>query len=1020
MVPQFLEEPESMAVAPQSSVTLPCKVRDPKSTVVRWKFNGDFVKENDAKKFQINGTDLYIESFKHRRRVESNEGIYQCIARNEAGSLASKPARLSKAALKPFKGREDLHLTVLEGLNINLPCEPPASNPPATILFLVNGSSVISGKSGRFQAFADGSMLIHNASLSDSGQYRCMAVNSVTGRNRTANHIIHLQVLRSTEVKPLEKEPAIILSSTTIKAGKGENTVLECGADGSPPPNITWDRYGGRLAPDRHTVKSGNLHIFNLTQADEGTYLCTANNGIGTQQVKAMELNVEEPPVITTKSDKLDVKAGDAVQLTCEVKGKPVPEIIWYHNAVPATNLITGPENGVTTHTINNIRKSEAGIYQCMSSNDAGMAYSAIEVKVIGDQPAVDNEVPDNIGKILPGGEISGGVMNGSSSKTSRNRDNRRNGKRRKSQKKKKRRKNKKRNRGRPSNDGPTVKLVPPSAPDVVQLSDTSVKLNWTVPSNDGLSITFFRIQYRAIKPKKTQWKTEDTDVRGDQRMYELIHLKQEGTYKFRVAAVYSNNDNKHGPTSKKFTLTTAPYSEPQAPEGAPVIVEVKPVEFQKMHGLNVKWNYVPKKKSPIEGFTLHYKEYSANNNFTALQLLEPTIRSYMIQDLKPATEYTIKVQSFNTAGHSDLSNEVVMRTKGGNPFVPPIGNNGQPIPNVDNQWPSQAPPTPSRPSVDAKEQERNNTQSSSEMLYMVLGIVLGVMMLLLIIFMFMCWWKQRQQRRMMDAMNDAVCRKFQDSSQRIYADSLHKKYPNGGGFGCNGVNGSIPNGHAGNAYTRMNISVNPLSDIDVTNHNGGPNFQATTFVPNGNLPSHYNESDNNFNKINRSMDGSVHSTSHHSQQCIETLDSMGGGEAPACPPSPHCQVPTGFNSDFNSDSQQESYSRGGCDPHMGMSPQGSSRDIGVHYSCDSLTTSEGGANSGKPKRRRKRVMSRDHGMRDQATNTDLSSNEGTIEFSSYDRALSSSQISGQNSFQTQTFTSSSPNSQLTQSNEEL
>lgn len=234
-------------------------------------------------------------------------------------------------------------------------------------------------------------------------------------------------------------------------------------------------------------------------------------------------------------------------------------------------------------------------------------------------------------------------------------------------------------------------------------------------------------------------------------------------------------------------------------------------------------WQYVPKKKSPIEGFTLHYKEYSATNNFTALQLLEPTIRSYMIQDLKPAMEYTIKVQSFNTAGYSDLSNEVVMRTKGGksksfykipvivvvnlnkifiwsmihgglkvasnaaklhnlrqtkiresiclpvistnyilhcfvgNPFVPPIGNNGQPIPNVDNQWPSQAPPTPSRPSVDAKEQERNNTQSSSEMLYMVLGIVLGVMMLLLIIFMFMCWWKQRQQRRMMGNLQGVI-----------------------------------------------------------------------------------------------------------------------------------------------------------------------------------------------------------------------------------------------------------------------
>jgi hypothetical protein len=53
------------------------------------------------------------------------------------------------SALKPFKSREDLHLTVFQGLNINLPCEPPASNPPATIMFSVNESTIISGKSGQ-------------------------------------------------------------------------------------------------------------------------------------------------------------------------------------------------------------------------------------------------------------------------------------------------------------------------------------------------------------------------------------------------------------------------------------------------------------------------------------------------------------------------------------------------------------------------------------------------------------------------------------------------------------------------------------------------------------------------------------------------------------------------------------------------------------------------------------------------------------------------------------------------------
>lgn len=52
-----------------------------------------------------------------------------------------------------------------------------------------------------------------------------------------------------------------------------------------------------------------------------------------------------------------------------------------------------------------------------------------------------------------------------------------------------------------------------------------------------------------------------------------------------------------------------------------------------------------------------------------------------------------------------------------------------------------------------------------------------------------------------LDVMNDVVCRKFQDFFQRIYVDSLYKKYFNGGGFGCNGVNGLIFNGYVGNVY---------------------------------------------------------------------------------------------------------------------------------------------------------------------------------------------------------------------------
>lgn len=44
----------------------------------------------------------------------------------------------------------------------------------------------------------------------------------------------------------------------------------------------------------------------------------------------------------------------------------------------------------------------------------------------------------------------------------------------------------------------------------------------------------------------------------------------------------------------------------------------------------------------------------------------------------------------------------------------------------------------------------RVNTHASNELLFVVLGVVLGIMMLILCVVMVMCAFKQRQQRRLM------------------------------------------------------------------------------------------------------------------------------------------------------------------------------------------------------------------------------------------------------------------------------
>ena len=74
--------------------------------------------------------------------------------------------------------------------------------------------------------------------------------------------------------------------------------------------------------------------------------------------------------------------------------------------------------------------------------------------------------------------------------------------------------------------------------------------------------------------------------------------------------------------------------------------------------------------------------------------------------------------------------------------MFPPNGNSGVFAPSSS--------PADSRNQVEQAPTNRLSTESSNQLLYIVLGIVLGIMLLLLVIFMVMCSYKQRQQRRMM------------------------------------------------------------------------------------------------------------------------------------------------------------------------------------------------------------------------------------------------------------------------------
>ena len=64
---------------------------------------------------------------------------------------------------------------------------------------------------------------------------------------------------------------------------KGAMVTLSCNATGKPTPNITWTRVAddGTDSAPLQSVVDGKYAMNNITRGSNGTYRCTANNGVG-------------------------------------------------------------------------------------------------------------------------------------------------------------------------------------------------------------------------------------------------------------------------------------------------------------------------------------------------------------------------------------------------------------------------------------------------------------------------------------------------------------------------------------------------------------------------------------------------------------------------------------------------------------------------------------------------------------------------------------------------------------------
>jgi len=214
-------------------------------------------------------------------------------------------------------------------------------------------------------------LVIKDISELDAGDYVCQI--SVPNDILSVEH--KLDVLVAPSVKAVRE----------VVVTEGEEVVLECEVTGNPRPSLVWSRPQSQLPPGSETSCPDNscLTLPSVSRADSGSYLCTADNGVGQPDSASSSVVVQYSPVITVETESIPSGPGSTVVIDCLVAGEPQPSTAWFFEE---RQLSAGPEvmvkqtRGQHSLTLTDIKNNNFGNYSCVATNRLGSYKKYIEV----------------------------------------------------------------------------------------------------------------------------------------------------------------------------------------------------------------------------------------------------------------------------------------------------------------------------------------------------------------------------------------------------------------------------------------------------------------------------------------------------------------------------------------------------------------------------------------------------------------------------------------------------------------
>ncbi|XP_078326830.1 hemicentin-1-like isoform X8 [Crassostrea virginica] len=401
-------------------ITIPCNV-----TAVPIATNVSWVKTSNGVTVTV---DLTSQPSKYSGSTVSNpnltisstdltdEGNYVCSASNIVGTGSSNAAFLDVIGDVPSVSVSQTSYSIFVGSSVTMNCFV-SGNPAVSFVYWSvtrNGFT----QTAQDVRYSNGnvnnpSLTISNARQSDSGVFVCVAQNSAGTTNSSA---ISLTVSGST--------PTVTMGQSSYSVFTNGDVTLSCSVSANPSATISWTFTSNTGGVTQITTSSSKYSLSSSTTAssltvrsansnDQGSYVCSATNSVGTGQATATLVVSGSLPTLTLQSTHSAITGNDIV-MTCSVSANPaVSSVSWQFQSSSSFSFTTitssskysiSSTTGTSSLTVRSVASSDNGQYRCQATNQVGTSQSTTTLTVSGSVPTVN--IPQNSYSSVTGQDV--------------------------------------------------------------------------------------------------------------------------------------------------------------------------------------------------------------------------------------------------------------------------------------------------------------------------------------------------------------------------------------------------------------------------------------------------------------------------------------------------------------------------------------------------------------------------------------------------------------------------------------